>query len=808
MENRLQNNILYFLRAIPGTGKSTFIRENNLEAFTLSMDTIREMISGVSLANNDNLELSQHKNSEVFGVFKDLLIKRMKDGGPILLDNYYSNRSSYKDLINLSQNYGYQCKIVDFPKLTIEEAVKRNSERVSYKRVSESRSREMYYNFQAALLEEDIIPAISTEDAVKEIKVTIEELTIDLNKYNKIHHIGDLQGTYNPIKEYFEKDSIKDDEFYIFLGDYIDRGVQNGEVIKFMLSLKDKENVVMLKGNHEIHLQNYAFNMNVYGREFREVTQNQIERTNISRKQLKHLVRKFQDFFAYTYKDKKVFCTHAGIGSIPEYPRMVSPIMYIKGQGGYSYDIDSHFEKSAPKNWYQMHGHRNYKEETFYNPQKDIERRSFSLESDVEFGGKLSIMQLDNSGFNLVKIKSPLLKLEGNKAVKNDYSNTKEDELEILNEMKKHNFVEEKRMKLKPYISSYNFTKEAFFNKEFDDISTKARGLFVNNETNEIIARGYDKFFNVGEKEIDVASHEYLRDNMKGQIKTFVKENGFLGILGYDSVADELFFASKSTCESDFAQYFQKIFENTVSFENRERIKHDFKKNNACAVFEVNDPINDPHIVEYDKPHIVLLDVFKRELQLKRLSYKSLQKFGERYGITVKDEGPSFKNVGIFLNFNDSVSKESPLETKHKFEGYVAEDSHGNMIKIKLPYYNYWKQMRSIVHRIKKQKIVIKNNNDKLDKKIAMHNSNEKIPTEKKNLLIEKLESQRMNFEKDFIENTLERSFFINKEDYPAAREFMGFLFTKDSEDLSDDIVSLRNEFHKNKKKKKRINKP
>lgn len=801
----MKNNVIYFLRAIPGTGKSTFIDKNNLKAFTLSMDSIREMISGLSLTADNDLQLSQHRNSEIMGIFKDLLIKRMKDGGPIIIDNYHSGRSSYSKLAELSLGYGYTSKIIDFPDIDLDEVISRNNNRVEYKRINKERVKEMYYSFHAAKLEKDIIPVLSLDEAVAEIKVHINDLIVDLNGYKKVHHIGDLQGTFDPIKEYVDKYKIKDDEFYVFLGDYVDRGVQNGEAVEFVLSLKDKKNVVFIKGNHEIHLQNHAFNLGVYSNEFKNATRPQLEKAQIKKRDLKSFVRNLQDFFVYEFDGKKVMCNHAGIGSIPEYPRLVSPMMYIKGQNGYGYDIDTHFNKSAPKDWYQMHGHRNFLGETFYDPKKDIENRSFSMESEVEFGGKLSVMQLSKEGFELVKIKSELLKIEGSKVIKHSYTNTKEDELIMISDLKSHDFVQEKPMKSRPYISSFNFTKEAFFNKEFDETSTKARGLFINNETNEVVARGYDKFFNVGENDIPMASHEYLLDNMKGSIKMFIKENGFLGILGYDSVQDELFFASKSTCDSDFAQYFEDIFNETVSHEDKERMKQEFKRQNLCAVFEVNDPVNDPHIVEYEKPHIVILDVFKRELNLKRLPQKKLEEFGIKYGINVKGVGPEFKNVGDFLNFNNYVANENPLKTKYKFEGFVAEDEIGNMIKIKLPYYNYWKQMRGIVHRIKKQQIVMSENNAKVDRKIKAYKEDDRIPEERKDQLIEKFEEKRMDFKSDFIDNTLNRAFFIKEEQYEDGRKFMEYLFEKKYSELSDDIVSLRNEFEENQKKKKKI---
>ena len=78
---------------------------------------------------------------------------------------------------------------------------------------------------------------------------------LDFSEYKKIHHIGDIHGCYTVLKEYF-KDGLKDDELYIFLGDYIDRGIENAKVLKFLLEIYKKPNVILLKGNHEVHLEN------------------------------------------------------------------------------------------------------------------------------------------------------------------------------------------------------------------------------------------------------------------------------------------------------------------------------------------------------------------------------------------------------------------------------------------------------------------------------------------------------------------------------------------------------------------------
>ena len=86
----------------------------------------------------------------------------------------------------------------------------------------------------------------------------------------------------------------------------------------------------------------------------------------------------------------------------------------------------------------------------------------------------------------------------------------------------------------------------------------RARGLFLNTLTNEIVIRAYDKFFNIGERrDTELAA---LEQTMTFPVRAWVKENGFLGLVGYDSAAGGLVMASKSTTEGDYAAAFRREF--------------------------------------------------------------------------------------------------------------------------------------------------------------------------------------------------------------------------------------------------------
>jgi len=68
---------------------------------------------------------------------------------------------------------------------------------------------------------------------------------------SKIICIGDVHGELEKLKSLFSKLQFTKEDTIIFLGDYIDRGKDSKGVIDFIISLKDKCNLITLKGNHE-----------------------------------------------------------------------------------------------------------------------------------------------------------------------------------------------------------------------------------------------------------------------------------------------------------------------------------------------------------------------------------------------------------------------------------------------------------------------------------------------------------------------------------------------------------------------------
>ena len=77
---------LIFLRGIMGSGKSTFLKENNLENWTISSDKIRLLFQSPYYDINGKLIISKGLNKEVFKIIRYLTEERMKNRELIIID--------------------------------------------------------------------------------------------------------------------------------------------------------------------------------------------------------------------------------------------------------------------------------------------------------------------------------------------------------------------------------------------------------------------------------------------------------------------------------------------------------------------------------------------------------------------------------------------------------------------------------------------------------------------------------------------------------------------------------------------------
>ena len=266
---------------------------------------------------------------------------------------------------------------------------------------------------------------------------------------------------------------------------------------------------------------------------------------------------------------------------------------------------------------------------------------------------------------------------------------------QYLDELKNNEYVREKD--LDNAIHSFNYSNKAFFEGVWNSTTIKARGLFCDMDTETVVARSFDKFFAIDER--PETSMDVLKDTLKFPVAAYRKENGFLGICSYR--ADEcnnLFLASKSTNQGEYADYFRSIFNDTMPWHMQTQFADMLRSMNCSAVFEVIDPHHDPHIVEYDKSKIILLALIKNDFHYTSLSYWMVEEVARIYKFECKELVTTINDWDAFIEFYKKAKGEP------KVEGYVFEDDNGFMLKLKTDWYKYWKRIRSVIQAINKGK--------------------------------------------------------------------------------------------------------
>lgn len=395
---------LILMRGIPGSGKTSWLENNKLKPYTLSPDRMRLMMGSPEL-NSTSRTIPQN-NKKVWNLLYKILESRMEEGHLTVIDATHTKEKDLNKYRQLSIKYRYKIIIVEFD-IPLEIAKKWNTQRADYKIVPESVLERMHKQMQKPLRDFKTIKPIEFADEINIDPVSLEE-------YDKVHFIGDLQGCHTVLMNHFSDHPMNDKDYYIFVGDLCDRGIENDKVIKFALSLKDKPNVTFIWGNHEQWLWNWTSIIDDQNwlrartfkkkenpediflpNEFVNGTMPQLINAEIDKKELRKFLRTFEEVLWFQHKGKMFVVSHAGISHLKCALPYIPSRQFIKGVGTYGDPIDQWFTDSLLESdpVYQVHGHRN----KLKLPVQAAEK-SFTLESQVEFGGYLRVLTHKGNG--------------------------------------------------------------------------------------------------------------------------------------------------------------------------------------------------------------------------------------------------------------------------------------------------------------------------------------------------------------------------------------------------------------------------
>ncbi|EFQ36048.1 fungal tRNA ligase adenylyltransferase [Colletotrichum graminicola M1.001] len=215
------------------------------------------------------------------------------------------------------------------------------------------------------------------------------------------------------------------------------------------------------------------------------------------------------------------------------------------------------------------------------------------------------------------------------------------------------------------------------------DLPTYARGLFTTkNRLNEpeIVVRGYDKFFNVGE--VHETKWENILARTKGPYELTLKENGcIIFISGLEDgsllVCSKHSTGERGDSEISHAIAGERMIEKQLAAlgKTKEDLARELRDRNATAVAELCDDSFEEHILEYG-PDKAGLYIHGINLNLPEfVTYPSalVQSFGDAWG---------FKQVGLII-MDDVNEVKSFLEGVAETGAYGDRDVEGFVVRCK-----------------------------------------------------------------------------------------------------------------------------
>ncbi|MDU5755539.1 MAG: serine/threonine protein phosphatase, partial [Veillonella sp.] len=173
-----------------------------------------------------------------------------------------------------------------------------------------------------------------------------------------------------------------------------------------MMRLSTLPNTIMLEGNHERHIANFAFHTNldrskrfmkdVVAPIVKDMTKKEVESLQ---RELRLFYKSLRQCYPFSFHGKKYLVSHGGLSYVPNMT-FIATSTFINGFGAYETNIaniyDTNYEQGMCQDFIQIHGHRGVPDGKY----------SFCLEGEVEFGGELKYIDITANTFTKNGIKN------------------------------------------------------------------------------------------------------------------------------------------------------------------------------------------------------------------------------------------------------------------------------------------------------------------------------------------------------------------------------------------------------------------
>lgn len=707
-KNEIELNVgyLYILSAPPASGKSTFLKLNNIPSqMIVSTDTLRTMFYSQSIDVDDHGIVDRpffNDNHNIFSIARRIVRGRLEQSLTTFVDAVSASESDRHSWADIANDLGVKCKVLILDS-TIEQCLLNDTKRKQ--RVGKPVIEKFFNSFtKESSLDYELI------DSNTKVSFTLDHLTI---KESKLYLIGDTHGLKDEFIQFattklgfkFENDRFSHPQGYkmFFLGDFIDRGTQSLEMLQLVKRCVEQDGHYAIIGNHEQKLINfyneYKFTdkLSLKGK---AITQTAAQLLRCSKEEQENLIQFLKKLPHFLVKDNFAF-THAGLRTFDPYDIPKSFCIYGDTQKRHGDDYDNdltqsdliyhNFFNEGLNKYYLVRGHN-----AINAPQSTVT----VLEDKIAFGG----------GFNALDLRLALTKKAANpdedlnqhiikQPVSFMFENYISQKLQLKQKM--DSLVKNKLGSIKlddtGLMTVYKYSKSVFFNQSWNASKDllKCRGLVLDFAGN-IVVHPFDKIFNYLEpNENNKLAGGSISDDTP--VKIVSKLNGFLGCISkHPFKKDNLLLSTTGTTEL-FRQYDNhdkekyQIVQGEYQGYIRDLLKADKKAeskvyrflqdNQVTLMFEVIHPVEKlNHVIKYEDSEDGLyligvrglnpkdkvwteekMDALAKELGLKRPEHKIV----------------SFKEAKEIVN----ISKD---------EGVMVREATGDqdyLVKFKTPYY-------------------------------------------------------------------------------------------------------------------------
>ena len=698
---------LFVLRGAPGAGKSTLIRRHGLGDLAIGLDDFRRLYSTpfTDLDGRPTLSMAFGAEKQVVSVFKAAVATRIRQGGTLLLDCTNPTRKSYREFASLARRCGYAVYVIDIQgELSDAELIERNETRrggIDYVGPEVVASIAARVRAGTASVVE---PVVGLGD-VRRLN-TFTEIDV-AERYERLVIIGDVQscsGALAKVKEHFG--GWDPATLFVLVGDLFDRGPDTAGVMDLIVEDgRLPDNVILVEGNHDEHLRMICNDVRGGSWPDTRESRRQILASGRDDGDIRALLARMVPMAGLRFAGEHILVTHAGLDpatidriaaegedglltwDLTEVPMLQLLLgssarsTTFQGRSGYERAVEARL--SHPR-VLQVHGHRNGARSEEPGPAAAAPN-VYTLEHRVEHGGHLAVLQIDADGTRTLHAfteDAPVL------------TGAAADPTSLVARMSAHPEVRVREVDGMPGVIACNFSRKAFVKGLWDQTSCKARGLFLRAADAEVVARGYDKFFNIGQPPGPADFREVVRAGAGRPLSVRRKWNGYLAIVSVVDGRLRVFSKSGVTAYSEHAESLLRAHLGDRADELAALIA----AAGVSLTFEVISR-RDPHIVDEGDDRVVLLDAIRNQEDMELVDDLRLR-LAEDFGLV----SPAVEVLSEAVDEADddalaALAARARAAEERGEEGFVITYAGGAMTKYKSRAYSEVKAFRSQLTR-------------------------------------------------------------------------------------------------------------